>query len=48
MMEGGVPLLEQGRVVGAIGVSGVLPQQDQQVIAAISSESRKPSFRLST
>ena len=32
--EGGVPLIADGKVVGAIGVSGVASQQDQQVAVA--------------
>jgi glc operon protein GlcG len=32
--EGGVPLISAGRVVGAIGVSGVRSPQDAQVAAA--------------
>lgn len=32
--EGGVPLLRDGRVVGAVGVSGVRSFQDGQVAAA--------------
>jgi len=33
-LEGGVPLLVEGQVVGAIGVSGVKPEQDAQVAKA--------------
>lgn len=33
-LEGGVPLRVDGQVVGAIGVSGVKPEQDAQVAAA--------------
>jgi uncharacterized protein GlcG (DUF336 family) len=33
-MEGGVPLVVGGRVIGAVGVSGVTPQQDAQVAQA--------------
>ncbi|MBN8506787.1 MAG: heme-binding protein [Burkholderiales bacterium] len=33
-IEGGLPLLVEGHVVGAIGVSGVLSGQDGQVAAA--------------
>jgi uncharacterized protein GlcG (DUF336 family) len=32
--EGGVPILYQGNLVGAIGVSGVRPEQDGQIAAA--------------
>ena len=33
-IEGGVPVMANGRVVGAIGVSGVTSQQDAQIAAA--------------
>ena len=33
-VDGGVPLLRDLRVVGAIGVAGMLPQQDAQVASA--------------
>lgn len=33
-IEGGVPLMKDGRVIGAIGVSGVTSQQDGQIAAA--------------
>lgn len=33
-LEGGVPILVSGEVVGAIGVSGMLPAQDAQVALA--------------
>ncbi|QIE89845.1 heme-binding protein [Pseudomonas nitroreducens] len=33
-LEGGVPVLVDGQVVGAIGVSGVKPDQDTQVARA--------------
>jgi glc operon protein GlcG len=33
-MEGGVPLIRGGRIIGGIGVSGVLSPQDAQVAAA--------------
>ncbi len=33
-LEGGVPLKVEGQVVGAIGVSGVKPEQDAQVAKA--------------
>jgi glc operon protein GlcG len=33
-MEGGVPVVVGGRVIGAVGVSGVTPQQDAQVAQA--------------
>jgi glc operon protein GlcG len=34
MLEGGVPLLHDGQIVGAIGVSGVTSAQDGQVAQA--------------
>ena len=34
MLEGGVPLVADGQVVGAVGVSGVKPDQDAQVARA--------------
>ena len=33
-IDGGIPLLRDGRIVGAIGVAGMLPQQDAQVASA--------------
>ncbi|HEX7060908.1 MAG TPA: heme-binding protein [Woeseiaceae bacterium] len=33
-IDGGIPLLREGRIVGAIGVAGMLPQQDAQVAQA--------------
>ena len=33
-LEGGVPITVEGRVVGAVGVSGVTSQQDAQVAQA--------------
>lgn len=33
-MEGGLPLLRDGKVIGAIGVSGVTSAQDGQIAAA--------------
>lgn len=33
-IEGGIPILVDGKVVGAIGVSGVTSQQDAQIAAA--------------
>ncbi len=32
--DGGVPILVDGKVIGAVGVSGMLPQQDGQVANA--------------
>jgi uncharacterized protein GlcG (DUF336 family) len=34
LLEGGVPLINQGQVIGAIGVSGVQAAQDGQVAEA--------------
>ena len=34
MLEGGVPVLAEGQVVGAVGVSGVKSEQDAQVAKA--------------
>ncbi|ARN22495.1 heme-binding protein [Piscinibacter gummiphilus] len=34
LLEGGVPIVVEGQVVGAIGVSGVKPEQDAQVAKA--------------
>ena len=33
-IDGGVPLVRAGQVIGAIGVSGMLPSQDAQVASA--------------
>jgi glc operon protein GlcG len=33
-IEGGIPLMKKGQIVGAIGVSGAQPQQDGQVAQA--------------
>ncbi len=33
-LEGGIPLIIDGKIIGAIGVSGVFPMQDSQVAAA--------------
>ncbi len=33
-IDGGIPLLRDGKLVGAIGVSGMLPHQDAQVALA--------------
>jgi glc operon protein GlcG len=32
--DGGVPILVDGKVIGAVGVSGMLPQQDGEVANA--------------
>lgn len=34
MLEGGVPITVDGHVIGAVGVSGVKPDQDSQVARA--------------
>ncbi len=34
MLQGGVPIVVEGQIVGAIGVSGVKPNEDEQVAAA--------------
>ena len=33
-LEGGIPLVKDGRIIGAIGVSGVTSEQDGQVASA--------------
>lgn len=33
-LKGGVPLIADGHVVGAVGISGLAPQQDHQVAEA--------------
>ncbi len=33
-LQGAVPILYRGEIVGAIGVSGVLPAQDEQIASA--------------
>lgn len=33
-LEGGVPLIVEGQVIGAVGVSGVKPDQDAQIAKA--------------
>jgi hypothetical protein len=33
-LQGGLPILVDGRVIGAVGVSGVTSQQDEEVAAA--------------
>jgi uncharacterized protein GlcG (DUF336 family) len=35
--DGGVPIFVEGKIVGAVGVSGMLPQQDGQVANAAAS-----------
>ena len=34
MIEGGIPIVMDGRIVGAVGVSGVTAQQDNQIAQA--------------
>jgi glc operon protein GlcG len=34
LLEGGVPIVIDGHVVGAVGISGVRPEQDSQIAAA--------------
>jgi glc operon protein GlcG len=34
MLTGGVPVIADGQVVGAVGVSGVKPDQDSQIASA--------------
>ncbi|MWJ28761.1 hypothetical protein GPM19_11230 [Halomonas sp. ZH2S] len=34
MLEGGVPVIIDGQVIGAVGISGVKPDQDAQVAKA--------------
>jgi glc operon protein GlcG len=33
-LQGGVPLLDEGKVIGAIGVSGNSPQEDEEIALA--------------
>lgn len=33
-LQGAVPILHEGEIIGAIGVSGVLPVQDEQIATA--------------
>jgi glc operon protein GlcG len=33
-LQGAVPIIYQGEIIGAIGVSGVLPTQDEQIATA--------------
>ena len=43
-MEGGLPIIQQGKVIGAIGVSGVTSTQDAQIgRAGIASLGNRPS-----
>jgi glc operon protein GlcG len=42
-VEGGIPIIQDGKIIGAIGVSGVKPSEDGQVAqAAIDSMKPKP------
>jgi uncharacterized protein GlcG (DUF336 family) len=34
MLEGGIPIVADGKIIGGIGVSGVTSQQDAQVATA--------------
>lgn len=34
MLEGGIPIMADGKIIGAIGVSGVTAQQDAQIAQA--------------
>lgn len=40
-VEGGLPLMLDGKIIGAIGVSGVTSQQDGQIAAAGAAEFAK-------
>ena len=31
MLEGGIPIVVAGKIIGAVGVSGVTSQQDAQI-----------------
>ncbi|MDP3617491.1 MAG: heme-binding protein, partial [Rhodoferax sp.] len=33
-LQGAVPIVHEGAIIGAIGVSGVLPSQDEQIALA--------------
>jgi glc operon protein GlcG len=33
-IEGGLPIVQDGKIIGGIGVSGVTPAQDGQIAAA--------------
>jgi glc operon protein GlcG len=33
-LQGGVPIVVEGKVIGAIGVSGETPQQDEEIAKA--------------
>jgi uncharacterized protein GlcG (DUF336 family) len=34
MLEGGIPIVADGKIIGGIGVSGVTSQQDAQIATA--------------
>ena len=34
MIEGGIPIMADGKIIGSIGVSGVTGQQDSQIAQA--------------
>jgi len=34
VLEGGIPIVVDGKIIGAVGVSGVLSQQDAQTAQA--------------
>jgi glc operon protein GlcG len=34
VIEGGIPIMTDGKIVGAVGVSGVTSQQDAQIAQA--------------
>jgi glc operon protein GlcG len=42
LLEGGIPIIVEGHVVGAVGVSGVKPDQDSKVARAGATVSLKP------
>lgn len=41
-LQGGLPIIVDGRVIGAVGVSGATSAQDEQVAAAAIAAVRKP------
>ena len=43
-LEGGVPIMVEGQVVGAVGVSGVKAEQDAQVAPALAELRRNAAF----
>jgi uncharacterized protein GlcG (DUF336 family) len=38
MLEGGVPIIEDGAMIGAIGISGMSSHQDGEIAAAALAE----------